>query len=50
MVITALTPMTMPNMVRNERSILRCTERKASMNTLYSIRRPLAQAPWLVRR
>jgi hypothetical protein len=38
MVITALTPMTMPNTVKNERRTLRWTERKASMKTLYNIR------------
>ena len=43
MVITALTPMTMPRMVRKERSRLRRIERSASMNTLYSIRRPLSR-------
>jgi hypothetical protein len=44
MVITALTPMTMPRMVRNERSRLRRTERRASMKTLYSIRSASAGA------
>jgi hypothetical protein len=45
MVITALTPITMPRMVRKERSMLRRTERKASMKTLNSIRRSL-RAAW----
>jgi hypothetical protein len=33
-VITAPTPITMPRMVRNDRSRLRRTERSASMKTL----------------
>src|SRR5450830_135454 len=37
MVITALTPITMPRMVRPERSMLRNTERRASRSTLNSI-------------
>jgi hypothetical protein len=40
MVMTALTPITMPSTVRKERSRLRRIERKASMNTLNNIRRP----------
>ena len=36
-VMTALTPMTMPRIVRNERSMLRRTERRASMKTLNSM-------------
>ena len=40
MVITALTPITMPRIVRNERSRLRRIERRASSRVLSSIRRP----------
>ncbi len=45
MVITAPTPITMPSMVRKERSKLRRIERKASNNVLSSIRPPPPPSP-----
>ena len=38
MVMTAPTPMTIPRMVKKERNMLRCTERKARIKMLASIR------------